>query len=163
VRHPPGDYQGLNEINGMFLSDSDFQHYLQNSYLADIAAQFNAVVAALIKNGASTDQIEAFEAANAGFAGVVVEDGNANFVNPDGKNGQLMFGSGCPNKRCDLDGLGTLDFSHGTGAMFHLDTADPFSSRGGLSVFGLSPGGLFLHGLVDYIGGKSVMWVIPRH
>jgi len=148
-----GNYQGFNEINGMFLSDGDFQHYLKNIDLAAIADQFNAAVAALIKNGASTEQIEAFEAANAGFDGVVVEDGNANFINPEGKNGQLMFGSGCPHQRCDLDGLGTLGFSHGTGAMFHLDTADPFNV----------PFGTLAHGLVDYIGGKFFMSVIPRH
>ncbi len=57
----------------------------------------------------------------------------------------------CPQERCDLGSLGTLDFSHDNGA-FHLDAGDPFHF----------PGGTSRHIGVDILGGNLLYWVIPH-
>ena len=63
------------------------------------------------------------------------------------------FGLACPQKRCDLGSLGTLDFSHDNGTTFHLDSADPYTDLAGA----------ITHGIVDYFLGNVWYQVIPRH
>jgi RHS repeat-associated protein len=147
--------QGVNEVNGAFLSDVAFQAYLQGNFLDAINAQLAAVINALEDRGVNESDIKTFENfVSENFSGTDIEGGNANFSSyGTTSNGQSFdFGNfGCPEERCDQGALGTLDFSHNN-AMFHLDTADPYSGVwGALAHFG-----------VDLILGNTAYWVLPR-
>jgi RHS repeat-associated protein len=142
--------RGLNEVNGTFLTDAAYQTYLQSNFLDAIKAQLAATIAALKAANVNPDQIQAFaNYMNANFNLISVHGGNADF--PDSGRGFDFSNLGCPEDRCDLGALGTLDFSHG--GSFHLDTADPYNFWGG---------GTFLHFAVDIILGNVVYYVIPR-
>jgi hypothetical protein len=123
-----------------------------------VNAQLLAVRNALIGQGASQDQINAFIHANSGqlISNVEIEGGNAHFSNLYAGDdpyhpelaGQPIFSFGCDFSRCDNG----LDFSHAGGSNFHLDTADPFNF----------PVGTLVHLGVDVILG-NIVTVIPRH
>jgi hypothetical protein len=152
--------QGLNEVNGTFLTNDAFQAYLRGNFLDAINAQLAAVIDALEARNTNHDQITAFinyvSENFSGFYGINaidIQGGNVNFpVWGTAQSGGLFdffsWGAACPNNgRCD-DGL---DFSHKNG-MFHLDTADPYNGVGNaLAHFG-----------VDIILGNVVYWVLPR-
>ncbi len=52
--------QGVNEVNGSFLSDADFQAYLRLNFGAEIDAHVTATIAGLEAKGAGPDEIDAF-------------------------------------------------------------------------------------------------------
>jgi len=142
--------QGVNDVNGTFLSNVAFQKYLRMSFANAIASQLVAVTIALQKMGTNQGEISNFVAyVNSNPGSIDVEGGNANF--PSSGLG-FNFDFGCPNGRCDLGDLGTLDFSHGSGSSFHLDTGDPYTDALGAAA----------HFGVDLFLGNSGYWVIPR-
>jgi RHS repeat-associated protein len=147
--------QGLNEMNGTFMSDAVFQAYLQGGFLDAINAQLAAVISALEARNTDPGQITAFiNYVSEHFSEIDIEGGNVNFfsLGTDSVGQSFNFTAfGCSNERCDEGALGTLDFSHNNG-MFHLDTADPYSGVwGALAHFG-----------VDLILGNTAYWVLPR-
>jgi len=122
-----------------------------------INAQMAAVIDALEAKGATDTQVTAFiKAASNHFSDWGLHGGNYDFadqtVNSADKSTSFSSEWKCPQDRCDLGSLGTLDFSHGDGS-FHLDTADPYN---------LLRGGIFVHGLVDVVLGNVWYQVIPR-
>jgi RHS repeat-associated protein len=143
--------QGVNDVNGAFMSNTAYQAYLRGNFLDAINAQLNAVIAALeakgVKEGAITNFVNYL---NNNFTQIFVEGGNANF--PATGKGFNFGGFNCPNGRCGLGSNGTLDFSH-PGGSFHLDTANPYNF----------PGGTLLHLGVDLILGNTAYYVIPRN
>jgi hypothetical protein len=116
--------------------------------------QLNATVEALKRRGERADEIQdvitqatsLFEKGDLPLVG-----GNFDFP------GKLAVYStidlkGCVSERCNVQGIGTLDFSHKQDDTFHLDTANPWDF----------PGGTLLHVLVDLFLGNIYYEVIPR-
>ena len=147
--------QGVNDVNGTFLSNVGYQAYVRGNFLDAINAQLAATINALEDNGVGQKYITAFaDYESQNFSSIYVDGGNANFSSSgyDATTGTgFSFGFGCGMGRCDLSGLGTLDFSHNND-YFHLDTADPWNSLGSA----------LLHLGVDVIGGNVGYTVIPR-
>ncbi len=148
---------GLNEVNGTFPTNAAYHTYQLSNFLDAINSQLAAVIDALEAKGASSEQIKAFENyVSTKFASLYIEGGNVHFpsFDPEGSYSFNSFKLGCPNARCDLGALGTLDFSHPNPTpTFHLDTADPYTD-----VFGA-----LVHFGVDVILGNVAYTVIPRH
>jgi RHS repeat-associated protein len=149
---------GINEVNGGLLTDAGYQAYVLANFAEALIAQEDAAVAALEnQKGVTDEQINQFLDVNDEYLSqITLEGGNFHFlnlVNPQDPGAGQIFNFGCDQKRCDEGALGTLDFSHGGGNTFHLDTADPYTDLGSAAV----------HFVVDVFGG-SVLWtVIPRH
>ncbi len=143
--------QGVNDVNGTFLSNVGYQAYVRGNFLDAINAQLSAAINALEDKGVDQKYITAFvDYESQNFSGIYVDGGNANFSSTG--PGFNFANFACPSGRCNLGALGALDFSHNHGTTFHLDTADPWSSLG----FAL------LHLGVDVIGGNVWYTVIPR-
>jgi RHS repeat-associated protein len=146
--------QGLNEVDGAFLTNDAFQAYLRGNFLDAINSQLAAVIDAL--EARNIDPTNFINYVSENFSDLKVAGGNVDFfswgVADTGGFDFTTWGLACPNGRCDEGALGTLDFSHGAGDRFHLDTGDPYTDL---------LGALFHLG-VDVILGNTAYWVIPR-
>lgn len=129
-----------------WLSDQALQEDFREGYWE----QLGATVSALEAEGVSPDDIALFIAANPFSTNAKLAGGNFDFSNLD-EDGDPIFDFGCDQERCDLGGIGTLDFSHDDNTV-HLDTADPFNF----------PWGTLEHFGVDFILGNLWYYVIPR-
>ncbi len=139
---------GINEINGMLLTNAQFNQYILQNFADSIESQKDEAATKLAElMGISYTDAYALLDTGDGF----LKGGNWNFqIDPDSYNqlvGTPQDPGLCPGGRCP-DGL------HFTGDTYvHLDTANPFGSVGGFVE----------HTLVDVLGGNTVWWVIPRH
>jgi RHS repeat-associated protein len=142
----PSGYQLLTQP----VNPSDPSSY--PGYLDAFNNQLNATIAALEAKGATDKQIQQFISANSwafNYGAIGLQGGNFDFTNVG--NGAAIFNFGCSMDRCDMDSLGTLDFSHNDGT-FHLDTASPYTL----------PFGALVHLGVDVILGSFWYQFIPR-
>jgi hypothetical protein len=131
--------QGLNEVNGTFMTDALYTSYLNAVYSGAIQAQRQALALAIANN--SNSQISYDEALrNLSEGCVYVQGGNCNFSYTF--NSSLVCGG---QDRCN--GIHFTD--SGT---VHLDTSNPWSGIWG-----------FLeHAFVDVFLGNVAYYIIPR-
>ena len=136
--------QGLNEVNGTFLSNTQYNSYIQATYAGGISAQRAALAAAIAGNsgGAITYQ-QAYDSLNP--ANGHLQGGNYNFGETIYGPSDLICGG---DARCNGIHFVTSDNQ----TFFHLDTANPWAS----------PFGLVEHAFVDVFLGNFAYTVIPR-
>jgi RHS repeat-associated protein len=132
--------QGLNEVGGTFLSNTQYLSYLQATYAGDITVQRQTLAQAIAAN--SGGQIGYQEAlGDLSTTCVYVQGGNCNFS--FGTLDTTLLCGGDP--RCN--GIHFTD--QGT---VHLDTSNPWSG----------PWGLLEHAFVDVFLGNVAYYIIPR-
>jgi RHS repeat-associated protein len=139
--------QGINEGNGTFYSDQQWQSYIAQTFASKIFAQFNRLLGNLPPGGALPD----------GMQGEYVDGGNANFTYTCSDWTQCGPGRYPDGVHVECAGGG---FGCTSGALVaHDDTASPFI---GTSVFSnFSPMNFLIHVSSDLIGGNSVYYVLP--
>jgi hypothetical protein len=140
--------QGVNEVNGQFYSNSEYQDYLEEKYARQISAQCGTVggnlSASFPGSGASVDcsKVKYIQGSHANFS---VLCGTAN-------------GGNCAGRWADgLHIEGSLE----TGFWGHNDSASFFIGSG-FNWGTFSPGNLFLHGTVDVIYGTAGIYMFPH-
>ena len=141
--------KGLNEVNGQFLTDSEYQDYLRATYAPEIAGQYRRLSANL----------------SAVFGGAVSADpddpdivgGHANFT--------LDCGAGpCPSVGRYDDGIHIECATGGCGPgdplVVHDDTISPWT--GDFTFGAVLTGNFWEHGFVDLVGGTICNCVFPQ-
>jgi len=126
-------------------------------YLDALNNQLSAAIAALEAKGATDQEIHDLIWKNSNDLNdkgyIPLEGGNFMFSGTNLFPG-IASSAGCIGGRCDVAGIGTLDF--GTFGhppdTFHLDTGNPYNF----------PGGTLLHGFVDVFLGNFWYTFIPR-
>ncbi len=136
---------GINEVNGTFMSNAQFQAYLAQTYAAQILAQFNRLLGNL-PAGAS-----------------IAYDPN----NPDVNGGHANFAYSCPADSWSSCGPGRYDdgvhvecasgatnCAAGSPLVAHDDTVSPWVSPASFSFSTLFTANFWEHGFVDLIYGQ---------
>jgi len=135
---------GINEVNGMILTDAQYDAYVQATYGGEIEAQRVALAQAIAANsGISYEDAYRSLVVQGGH----LQGGNYNFVENTYGPGDLICGADAA--RCN--GIHFVTDSNGQ-TFFHLDTSNPFTD-----LFGL-----FQHAFVDVFLGNIAYTVIPR-
>jgi hypothetical protein len=137
--------QGLSEVNGTFLSNTQYNSYILATYAGGITAQRAALAAAIAGNSGGAigyqQACDSLQEDNGHLQG-----GNYNFETTYGP-GSLDCGG---DPRCN--GVHFPGLAPDGNWYVHLDTANPWAS----------PFGLLEHGFVDVFLGNFAYTVIPR-
>lgn len=140
--------QGLNEIGGAFLTNSEYNAYILATYAGSIGAQRIALASKMALNsGGHITYQAAYDSLST--ANGYLEGGNYNFVTSFGPNWLICGG----DARCN--GVHFPGQDPDTGNWFvHLDTSNPWASFGGF----------WEHAFVDVFLGNTAYTsgVIPR-
>jgi RHS repeat-associated protein len=132
--------KGVNEVNGTFLSNAQYDAYIQAAYSGDIKAQQEALARAIAaQTGMPYNQVlNALSTKDGSLKG-----GNYDFAYDNSVlNADTVCGAG--NTRC-----GGIHFADD---LVHLDTANPWTDLWGLAQ----------HAFVDVFLGNFAYTVIPR-
>lgn len=143
--------QGVNGINGTFLSNSQYFAYLKATYAAQISNQCGTVSSNLSANSAGTAGTS--PSVNCGNV-TSIQGSHANFqINCGSWNGGNCAGRWPGGLHIETDGQGNY--------WAHNDTASPFiGSSFNWATF--NPWNLFVHGTVDVIGGTLFNYVFNQ-
>jgi hypothetical protein len=139
--------KGLNEVNGQFLTNAQYNAYATSTFGGRIDAQ-RLVLAQKIadKSNGTLSYQDAYDSLDP--SGGHLQGGNYNFVALDGLGPNNLNCGG--DSRCDGVHFPAQDAN---GNWFvHLDTSNPFTG----------PVGFFEHGFVDVFLGNTAYTVIPR-
>jgi len=136
--------QGINEANGTFYSNAQYQAYLAQTYPDNIAGQLNRLLSNLIML----------------FGSKASADPN----NPNVVGGHANFELTCSDMT--LCGPGRYDngihieYNSSGNLVVHDDTVSPW--RGAFSFSALFTANFWEHGFVDYLGGQLCNCVFPQ-
>lgn len=134
--------KGLRVFNGFLYDPENFKRLMMLEFADRIESQRQALARAIVRqSGGEITLSEALAGISTGNGGV--EGGNFNFAFNNAVKSNL--GNSC------RDG-GRCGAIHVKNGFIHLDTANPYSSIGGL----------FSHFFVDVVGGNVIWSVIPR-
>ena len=139
--------QGLNEVNGTFLSNTQYSSWVQATYAGDITAQRTLLAQAIAGNsGGQISYQQAFGALNQNDGSL--KGGNWNFAIADPTINPNTICSG--DARCG--GIHFAGLNDNGNWLVHLDTTNPYDN----------PFVLLEHFFVDVFLGNTAYYVIPR-
>ncbi|HEY6763288.1 MAG TPA: hypothetical protein VI386_00835, partial [Candidatus Sulfotelmatobacter sp.] len=134
--------QGMYEANGTFMSDAQYNAYVQSTYASQIDAQRRALAQTIADNSRGTISYQqAYDSLNKDDGHL--QGGNYNF-------GETTYGPGTLSCGADASRCNGIHFPES--GFVHLDTSNPFTS----------PLGFLEHGFVDLFLGNFAYTVIPR-